>query len=315
MGEEVRRELYLRGLFRLDVAPKAEGKWLFLPVVPKRAGEVSDMGFSIESVELRPIERKPTATELLGFSPSYETVGDIAIAAIGSPPEVGEALLKAHPHLKTVLLPTGSVEGEFRTRSFTLMAGEDRRATLHRENGLRMRVDLEAAYFSPRLATERMRVSRQVKKHEVVVDMFAGVGPFTLLLAKRAKRVYAADLNPRAVELLEENVALNRLENVEVFLADAAKLELPEECDRAVMNLPHGAAGYLQDAVRLLGNSGTIHFYCIGPQKSPYGEGELAVEEAARKPGVEIVVAGRRIVHSYAPRVYLVVLDLVAGKA
>jgi tRNA (guanine37-N1)-methyltransferase len=309
-GETVRRELLRQGQLNTDVHPLAKGDWLYLPL---KTGDMEDLlkaEFTVEDVELRQVNRGRTAEDILGFKPSYEVIGDIAIAAPGSAENVGEALLAVHPHIKTVLMPIGTVEGEFRTKKFSLLTGEDKRVTLHRENGLQLRVDLESAYFSPRLATERIRIARQVKPDEVIVDMFAGVGPIALLLATKAKRVYAADLNPLAVKLLRENVALNRLGNVMPMLSDAAALELPEKCDRVVMNLPHGAAGFLQKAVELLENRGVIHFYTIGPEDSPYRESESAVGEIAQNSGVEIEIKGRRVVHSYAPRVELVVLDL-----
>ena len=115
------------------------------------------------------------------------------------------------------------VEGEFRTRQWVVLAGEHRTHTVHKEHGCRYNVDLAGAYFSARLGTERKRVADMVKPGQCVVDLFAGVGPFSILIGKNVPgaSVVAVDKNPGAVKLLRENIRFNRLDNVTAVEDDA----------------------------------------------------------------------------------------------
>jgi tRNA (guanine37-N1)-methyltransferase len=71
-------------------------------------------------------------------------------------------------------------------------------------------------YFSPRLSQERLRIAQKVRGGEVVIDMFAGVGPFSIQIAKKFNnvKVYAIDTNPVAIQFLKQNIALNKIENI-----------------------------------------------------------------------------------------------------
>ena len=120
---------------------------------------------------------------------SFDIVGQVALIKL--PDEllqyknkIGEALLKTHSNLQTVLRDKG-VQGEFRVRDIEIIAGIPCTLTLHTEYGIKLLVDLWEVYFSPRLAKERYRIAKLVDHGEVVVDMFAGVGPFSIKIAKQ----------------------------------------------------------------------------------------------------------------------------------
>ena len=161
-------------------------------------------------------EKKPVPEDLLGFSPAYEVIGDIALLEdpdldTRKASKIADALLRSHSNIKTVLKPLTPVIGEFRVRKFEIVAGEPTTETIHREYGCRYKVDLARAYFTPRLSTERSRILSRVKEGDTVVDMFAGVGPYSILIAKSKKplKVVAIDKNPDAVHYLRENIILN----------------------------------------------------------------------------------------------------------
>ena len=190
---------------------------------------------------------------------AIDFVGDIAIIEV--PPEleghkktVGEAILKTHKRVSTVLAKSGAVEGLYRLREFEVIAGVEKTATVHREHGCVYHVDLAKAYFSPRLSHEHNRVAGQVRDGETVVDMFAGVGPFSILIAKEREnvKVYAIDVNPDAVEFLKSNIAINRVERkVMPVLGDVrqvVKERLIGVADRVIMNLPEKAIEYVDVA-------------------------------------------------------------------
>nr|MDO8099254.1 class I SAM-dependent methyltransferase family protein [Candidatus Njordarchaeota archaeon] len=159
---------------------------------------------------------------------SFDVIGDIAVIEVSQglgslKGLIAEAIVEVHKRVKTVLCKSGAVGGEFRVRSFEHVLGERKTQTTHREHGCRYVLDVTKAYFSPRLATEHLRVALQVAGDEVVVDMFAGIGPFSILIAKkRGAQVYSIDVNPDAIEYLKENCKLNGVERlVHPILGDA----------------------------------------------------------------------------------------------
>jgi tRNA (guanine37-N1)-methyltransferase len=195
------------------------------------------------------------------------------------------------------------VSGEYRTREFTILAGTPTTRTQVTEHGHGFTIDLASAYFSARLSTERQRILNQVWEGEVILDMFAGVGPFAITLAARAALVVAADLNPQAIELMLENLTRNRVTNVLPVLADARRLAdiLPWKFDRIVMNLPLAGTEFLPDAFRLCRPGSAIHFYSL---VSVQGEHTARIEEMGGS------VLSEREVRSYSPGQWHAVYDV-----
>ncbi len=212
--------------------------------------------------------------ELLAVVPqAFDIIGDIVIIEIPTQLKscqslIGEAILKTHKSTKTVLAKAGDINGVYRIRDYTFIAGEQKTQTIHREFGCTYHVDVAKAYFSPRLSHEHERVASLVKPGEVVADLFAGVGPFSVLIGKKCPqaKVYAIDLNPDAVELLKVNVRVNRVENrVFPFCGDARELSLGKlkgAVDRVIMNLPETAIDFVDAACNAVKpKGGVVHFY------------------------------------------------------
>ena len=213
-------------------------------------------------------------TDLLAKVPqAFDIIGDIVVIDI--PPQlkayqntIGEAILQTQKNVKTVLAKASDISGVFRVRDYDFIAGEHKTQTIHREFGCQYNVDIAKAYFSPRLSHEHERVAALVQPGETVVDLFAGVGPFSVLIGKRTPsvKVYAVDLNPDAVELLKLNVRANHIENrVFPVLADAreiAQTKLKGTADRVIMNLPETAIDFVDAACNAIKPQGGItHFY------------------------------------------------------
>jgi len=204
---------------------------------------------------------------------SADIIGDIAILEIPAelkPHEktIGDAVLKTHKNVNTVLAKAGPVGGTYRLREFSVIAGEPKTATVHKENGCKFYVDVARAYFSPRLSHEHDRVARLVNEGETVVDLFAGVGPFAVEIAKKREnvKVYAVDVNPEAIELLKRNTRLNRVEGKVVpVLGDAREAvsrRLSGVADRVIMNLPEKAIEFVDVACKAIKpQGGTVHLY------------------------------------------------------
>jgi len=289
-GEERRQALIREGALDASLKLIREGDSLILPVLEQREG-----------AEWCEFEAHPGREPLS----RHELVGGIAIM---QEDDVEEALklLASRPSLHTVVFAEGEVHGEYRTREFRVLAGVSTTHTQVTEHGFTFNVDLAGAYFSARLSTERQRILAQVHKGEVILDMFAGVGPFAITLAKPASLVVASDLNPKAIELMLGNIAENRVKNVLPMLADARHLNrvLPWQFDRIVMNLPLSGTEFLPDAFRLCHSGGVIHFYSL---VSAEGEHTTRVHELGGK------VLTERVVRSYSPGQWHAVYDIRVG--
>jgi len=286
-GEEVRQALIREGALDPSLKVLREGSDLILPLREERDGAA---WFEFEAHP----GREPL--------PRHELVGGIAIMQ-EEDPSGAEALLKSRPSLHTVVFAQGEVHGEYRTREFSHLAGEPTTRTLVTEHGHTFVVDLAGAYFSARLSTERQRILTQVREGELVLDMFAGVGPFAITLAERASLVVAADLNPKAVALMLENLHRSRTANVLPLLVDARHLAriLPWRFDRVVMNLPLAGTEFLPEAFRLVRPGGAIHFYSL---VSAEGEHTARIRELCG------TVTAERVVRSYSPAQWHAVYDV-----
>lgn len=253
---------------------------------------------------------------------AIDFVGDIAIIEV--PPEleaykteIGKTILQAHRNVKTVLAKAGAVKGTYRLREFNLIAGEDKTETIHKEHGCKYQVDLARVYFSPRLSYEHKRVASMVKDGETVIDMFAGVGSFAILIAKTHEnvKVYAIDINPYAVAFLEKNVRLNRVEGkVQPILGDAKQIvrqRLRGVADRVIMNLPEKALEFLDSACKALKTEGgIIHFYSFIDSSETLEDLKLRFAKEVEKFGRKVrEILFSRLVRETAPYEWQAVLD------
>ncbi len=285
-GERARRKIAQLGYLDARRAIQNAGDWLLIPIVVA-APRTLDLGFAHDIIYVDlPDQREPVQPRSLRDSNNLppevahevtralDIVGDVAILRLPeklmvSARDIGDALLAMHKRVRVVAVDSG-VQGPHRIRELTVVAGEGPLTTLHKENGIRLRVDLEGAYFSPRLATEHRRVANLVREGERVLDMFSGVGPFAVLIAVdgRASEVHAIDINGRATELARENAELNKVaDRVTIHTGDAREV-VPElgKFDRIIMNHPHFAVEFF-DVALTAGTKGTmVHLHIIGSE-------------------------------------------------
>ncbi len=149
-----------------------------------------------------------------------------------------------------------------------MLAGENKTTATHKESGCTFQVDVGKCYFSPRLSHERARIAKLVQSGETVVNMFAGVGCFSIIIAKTVPqvKVYSIDINPAAFELYGGKCqAQPRLRQRHPLLGDAKHIietQLRGVADRVIMPLPELALQYLPSALLALKPSGGwIHFH------------------------------------------------------
>lgn len=289
-GEKVITAAYKLGIIDEKLGIQRDSNHIYVPLTRRpQPDELEKLRACSPAIEVStytfPERRKKSKTihealedklppYLLAFLPrAIDFVGDIAIIEI--PPEleaykteIGNAVLQVYKNVQTVLAKAGAVKGEYRLREFNVIAGQVKTETIHREHGCQFYVNLAKAYFSPRLSHEHMRVASTVKEGEAVIDMFAGVGPFAILIAKTHVnvKVYAIDKNPDAVELLRKNVRLNRVNGkVHPIHGDARHVveqQLRGTADRVIMNLPEKAIEFMETACKALKpQGGVVHFY------------------------------------------------------
>jgi len=321
-GESVRKKLLEMGILNTRLKIRVEEGFLLLPITEGSSVdgmEVIEEDFKElppQVTDYREVARIPK--ELRDLLPtSFDVIGDIAILKLPEQlaphaTEIGRALMSTFPQLRSVLLDRG-VEGEFRVRNLSLIAGDPDTETIHTEYGIRLRVDPSKVYFNPRLAGERRRVASMVEEGETVVDMFAGVGPFSIMISRHsmARQIFAIDLNPDAVRYLRENALLNRAGNVTAIEGDARQIldSLPP-ADRIIMNLPHSAHEFLGKAAAKLRSGGTIHLYLVSERNQIEGRVRRLLSELEAM-GTRLIVASIRQLKTYSPTMGVYAIDLV----
>ncbi|MBE0516892.1 MAG: class I SAM-dependent methyltransferase family protein [Methanophagales archaeon] len=331
-GEEIRRALKDRNLLRTDVKITSDDTFVYLPLIRAlNETELREIGAAeLITRDFAVLEQRKSIEDIVGFKPSYEVIGDIAVLTemVNETKEqlVAQALMERHNNIKVVAKRLSPVEGVFRTRKLELIAGESRTETIHKEHGCTYKLDLEKVYFNPRLAGERNRVASQLDRstEEEILDMFAGVGSFSIQLAKRAPQshVIAIDINPDAIRYLEENIRLNRVSNIEAVEGDVKEIfwKFRNTADRIIMNLPKSAYVFLHEALSMLKpRGGIIHFYTMESDTShealltkaqeKFMENVQELSEEFHLDSVEIRDA--RKVKAYAPYAYIIGIDAV----
>ncbi|MDR2624166.1 MAG: class I SAM-dependent methyltransferase family protein [Methanobrevibacter sp.] len=284
---------------------------------------------AIEDVDLESFKKKPismreqlkgnlTDKEIKDMKTSFDVIGDLVLLEIPENLEkhkkiIGKEVLK-FTKTRSVFMKKSGIKGTIRTREIELIGGEDSSRTIHKEHGIKLALDLRRVYFSPRLATERKKVEKQASEDELILDMFTGVGPFPILMAKNKNiEVYGVDINEVAIDYLKENIKINKLNGVvhpiHGDINDVA-VEFNEKnlrFDRIIMNLPETAYKFLDLAISLIKNDGTIHYYEFGDD---YDSIVNRVENMAIKHDKNIEILDKRKVKSTGPRTWHIGVDV-----
>jgi tRNA (guanine37-N1)-methyltransferase len=256
---------------------------------------------------------------------SFDIIGDIAIIRMPAPSRANaetaaHAIMNRHRNIKTVLLQASPVSGDLRLRSLTHVAGENKTITVHKEFGCSFSVDVAKCYFSPRLSHERMRIAKLVAPDETVVNMFAGVGCFSIVITKHANpaKVFSIDVNPAAAQFMQQNIRLNRgYGKVTPLLGDSKEIitsQLQHVADRVLMPLPEKAIEYLPCALSALkASGGWIHYYGLehaAKTESPTEKAKLEVERSLDALDVGFEVPSVRVVRSTGPNWFQLAVDI-----
>ena len=245
---------------------------------------------------------------------SWAVLGSVILVTMDDAPrpeEVGEALLAMHGGADTVLA-RGGIGGEHREPDVTVVAGEGDTETVHREHGTEYAMDLAEVMFSPGNKAERARMGESVREGERVLDMFAGIGYFTLPMARAGAHVTAIERNPDSFQYLLENAMRNDVaDRVEPYRADNRDVlgsYEGEKFDRVVMGY-YEAHEYLADALAVLKPGGTIHMHEATPDALVPDRPVDRLTDAAANAGRSVEVLDVREVKGYSEGVTHVVVD------
>ena len=271
----------------------------------------------------RALEGVLDEAEMRQMVSAFDQMGDIAVIRIpeslyGRRHAIGEALLSGIKVVRAVFCQVSSVSGDYRTRRLERIAGEGGTATEYRENGCRFAIDVERVFFTPRLSTERARVTAQVRPGEVVLNMFGGAGLYSIQAARRVEcEVYNVDINPEATTFCIHNARINRLAgSVTAVTCDAAVASdvVPYGVDRTIMPLPERSAEFAAPAVEATADGGVIHYYSHVHADRKQDAAGLAALEAAREIPCDTSVLYTRMVRAVGPRYYQTVVDVRISK-
>lgn len=326
-ADYVRRILLNYSLVNLELKIKRSDDYIFIPLYREPEDDVWDeIGISkLEMVHTTFEVQRKFPKSLKGYlkgkiapekiediKRSFDIIGDLVILEIPEDLEsekylIADAALKFTKH-RSVFRKGSKVRGIKRTRNLEYLAGENNSETIHTEYGSRYRLDVRKVYFSPRLATERERIVGQVKDGETIVDMFAGVGPFSVSIARRRQvKIYAIDINPDAIYYFRKNIELNKVkEKIIPILGDVKEVLMDKNinADRIIMNLPGMACKFLDVAVSSLKEGGMLHYYEFS---SDLDKPVKSIKDAAGSRKVTIL--NRRKVKSSSPGRWHVGID------
>ncbi|MEE1335989.1 class I SAM-dependent methyltransferase [Methanobrevibacter sp.] len=314
-----RIKLMSDGLMNMEYRIKTTDEFGYIPIT-------KDIdGYTIEDIELEPMKKVPhnfaeiledelTHDEIENLKTSFDTIGDIVILEI--PDElhdkkqlIGDAAYKFTKR-KAIYMKKSAIKGTIRVRDLEFLSGVDDSVTIHKEHGVRLKLDVREVYFSPRLATERKRVMESVKDGEKILDMFCGIGPFPIVIARnRNVDITAVDINEAAIKYLNENIKLNKLKgNIESYCGDVREVSkgFKTEFDRIIMNLPGLAYTFLDVAVDLIKDDGIINYYEFSDS---YDQGIKRLNDAAGSAGKKVEILNTRKVKSISPDEWHVAID------
>ena len=251
---------------------------------------------------------------------AFDQIGNIIIvripdSLISKKKIIGETLLEQVKTSKSVFSQSSPVEGDYRTRTLEIIAGEDRAETEYKESGCTFIVDVEKAFFSPRLSTERERISNLISDNEIVINMFGGIGMFSILAAKKKScTVYNIDINPIASKLCDENIRLNKLKgNIISLNGDAADIinkKLQNSADRVLMLLPERSDEFLDSAISCLKTNGILHYYSHIHADKKQDAAKLSEKHFLETNNIKSKILNSKIVRPVGPRFYQTVVDV-----
>jgi len=317
---------YLMELGLVDRSAKIsrDGDRRLVPITPGREDELAAMGYEVAEGPAYTIERRrpqerlveelsELPDEITAVLPMrWEFVGDVAIlkmdeACLPYKERIGEAYARVLG-AKTVCADLNGVAGELRRPSTEVIYGTDTES-VRLENGIFYEFDVSRIMFASGNIDERHRMKELDCKGETVVDMFAGIGYFTLPVAKftGARKVFACEKNPDSYRYLVRNIERNEVsERTVPMLGDNRDMPGKKFADRVIMGYVQTTSVFLPKALEIVKRGGIIHYHDTFYVK----EHERKIEEIFAATGGDFDIEKIKEVKSFAPSVSHYVADV-----
>ena len=266
--------------------------------------------------QLRPVLSEE---QIMNLPSKWEKIGDVLIITIEKELQpIEEEVAKVYADVlscKSVLKDEGGISGLFREPKVSLIYGNEDTITIHKENKILFKLDPKQIMFSSGNMDERKRMAELVGSGEIVVDLFAGIGYFSLPIAVHAhpKKVYSCEINPIAFSFLKENILLNKVSGrVTPLFGNNRDVAPCDVADRVIMGYFNDTKMFLPVALDCLHDQkGVIHFHGTFPDKTvpdvPLRLIQQAAETVKRRAHVQHV----QHVKSFAPGISHYVLDVL----
>ncbi|HLD39066.1 MAG TPA: class I SAM-dependent methyltransferase family protein [archaeon] len=247
---------------------------------------------------------------------SYQIIGDILLMKMKikssvKKKKIAEAVIRILPYVKTVC-EIKEIKGELREPSVNMLVGSST-VTTHKENDILYKIDVSKVMFSKGNLLERKRLLSQIVEGETVIDMFAGIGYFSLPIAKltRAKEVIAIEKNPNAYNLLTDNIQLNKINNIIAIQGDCkiAARTFGGKADHILMGYFPGTEQFLPAAIWMAKPGCIIHYHNIYKEKDLWSKPLEQIGEVCKAFNKKFEVITKKKVKSYSPRTSHTVID------
>lgn len=259
---------------------------------------------------------KETGTKESMLPKGYQIVGNIMLIKFmkikksSEKRSVAKAIIKMFPYIKTVC-EVKQIFGELREPKIVKLIGKTTK-TIHKENNILFSIDVSKIMFSKGNLNERKRLIKQIKPDEIIVDMFAGIGYFSLGIAKftKAKRIIAIEKNRNAIKFLKENIKLNKIKNIALILGDCRKQKI-KNADRILMGYFPGTEKFLPYALKMSKEGTIIHFHNTYMKDELWEKPIDEIKKVCEKQKLGCKILNKKNVKSSAPNVFHVVVDFI----
>ncbi|MFX1428828.1 MAG: class I SAM-dependent methyltransferase family protein [Promethearchaeota archaeon] len=273
--------------------------------------------------------KKELTEEQLSLLPrGFQTLGQVIILKLNpkiieKKELIGKKCLEIFPSIKSVYINKGKISGTFREPdNIEFLLGIKNPIVEHKEHGLIYRFDITKIMFSKGNVNERKYLPTLVKNGEIIVDMFAGIGYFSLPIAKHspAGKIYSIELNPESYNYLVENIKINHLDEKIIPIRGNCKIEVVKlseseiKADRVIMGVFPAPKDYIKEGLSLVKDEGTMFHYEGVVEKDNINNLFREFNEIASKEGFNCELKSYRIVKSYGPNLFHTVLDIFVIK-
>lgn len=260
----------------------------------------------------------------MAFPKSFSIIGDIIIIndipEESDPEKIGD-IFRENYGVRAVFLKASETTGDYRVAKWRRISGFGTTFTVHKENNFYYALDVSKVFFNPRLSGERARILRETTSGEVVIDMFMGVGPFSIPLAKKCATVYGIDINKQAVEFAKTNCLINKIKEDKMTALHGDSREivptLRRIADRIIMNFPERSISFLPVALEAIKNNGKIHLYVFEraeEKKKAISIATMRIKNTIKKSNVVFEIKYVSASREVAPRKYMIVVDLLVKR-